>query len=222
MAIPEALVTALASLLGDRARTDEPLARHTSLRIGGPAELLVLPDTPAELGAVLRTAGTHAVRVTLLGGGSNLLVADGGIPGIVVKLGRGFAHLAWKEGQRHAVSEPLPLCRGQFAQAPFRHIEPRRRRVFGAAALWHAVPSSMLRFDHRISRGLPSLGGSPRSGTFPLRCPPGILHGRDGSRRPSIRLPRPRVRGAYSVIISTSSFRTPSASISRTVPMPAA
>ena len=97
MAIPEALVTALASLLGDRARTDEPLARHTSLRIGGPAELLVLPDTPAELGAVLRTAGAHAVRVTLLGGGSNLLVADGGIPGIVVKLGRGFAHLAWRE-----------------------------------------------------------------------------------------------------------------------------
>src|SRR5438445_544367 len=97
MAIPEALVTALASLLGDRARTDEPLARHTSLRIGGPAELLVLPDTPAELGAALRTAGAHAVRVTLLGGGSNLLVADGGIPGIVVKLGRGFAHLAWRE-----------------------------------------------------------------------------------------------------------------------------
>ena len=97
MAIAEALVTALASLLGDRARTDEPLARHTSLRIGGPAELLVLPDTPAELGAVLRTAGAHAVRVTLLGGGSNLLVADGGIPGIVVKLGRGFAHLAWRE-----------------------------------------------------------------------------------------------------------------------------
>src|SRR5262249_1706460 len=98
MAIPEALVTALSSLLGERVRVGEPLARHTSLRIGGPADLLVLPGTPAELGGVLRAAKAHAVRVTLLGGGSNLLVADGGIPGIVVKLGRGFAHLSWKEG----------------------------------------------------------------------------------------------------------------------------
>jgi len=98
MAIPEALVTALSSLLGERIRVGELLARHTSLRIGGPADLLALPDSPAELGGVLRAAKAHGVRVTLLGGGSNLLVADGGIPGIVVKLGRGFAHLSWKEG----------------------------------------------------------------------------------------------------------------------------
>ena len=97
MAIPEALVRSLSSLLGERVRVGEPLARHTSLRIGGPADLLALPDTPDELGGVLRAAKTHGVRVTLLGGGSNLLVADGGIPGIVVKLGRGFAHLSWKE-----------------------------------------------------------------------------------------------------------------------------
>ena len=97
MAIPEALVTALSSLLGERIRVGELLARHTSLRIGGPADLLALPDSPAELGGVLRAAKAHGVRVTLLGGGSNLLVADGGIPGIVVKLGRGFAHLSWKE-----------------------------------------------------------------------------------------------------------------------------
>jgi UDP-N-acetylmuramate dehydrogenase len=97
MAIPEALVRSLSSLLGERVRVGEPLARHTSLRIGGPADLLALPDTPDELGGLLRAAKTHGVRVTLLGGGSNLLVADGGIPGIVVKLGRGFAHLSWKE-----------------------------------------------------------------------------------------------------------------------------
>jgi len=95
MAIPEALVTALApcSVIGP---TDEPLARHTSLRIGGPANCSSSRHT-CELGAVLRTAGAHAVRVTLLGGGSNLPRRDGGIPGIVVKLGRGFAHLAWRE-----------------------------------------------------------------------------------------------------------------------------
>ena len=93
--LPQALVDALRAALGDRARPDESLARHTSFRVGGPADLLVLPDTDAELAEVVRTAAAHGHRVTLLGGGSNLLVGDGGVRGVVVKLGRGFADIAW-------------------------------------------------------------------------------------------------------------------------------
>jgi UDP-N-acetylmuramate dehydrogenase len=85
----------LAPLFGDRVRVDEPLARHTSYRIGGPADLLVRPDTTAELGVVLREAHARGIRVSLLGGGSNMLVGDGGIRGVVVKLGRGFRRLEW-------------------------------------------------------------------------------------------------------------------------------
>lgn len=84
----------LAALLGSRTRVGEPLARHTSLRVGGPADVLVQPDTPEELSVVLRTAAGHGVPVTMLGGGSNLLVGDGGIRGVVVKLGRGFRAVA--------------------------------------------------------------------------------------------------------------------------------
>ena len=93
--LPAALIDSIRARLGDRARPGEPLARYTSFRIGGPADLLVLPDTAAELAYVLATAAAFGARVTLLGGGSNVLVGDGGMRGVVVKLGRGFTRIEW-------------------------------------------------------------------------------------------------------------------------------
>src|SRR5207237_3730125 len=93
--LPVALIDTIRARLGERARPGEPLARHTSFRIGGPADLLVLPDTADELAYVLATAAAFGVRLTLLGGGSNVLVGDGGMRGVVVKLGRGFARITW-------------------------------------------------------------------------------------------------------------------------------
>src|SRR5207249_2069039 len=94
-ALPVALIDTIRARLGDRARPGEPLARYTSFRIGGPADLLVLPDTADELAHVLASAAACGTRVTLLGGGSNVLVGDGGMRGVVVKLGRGFARIDW-------------------------------------------------------------------------------------------------------------------------------
>jgi UDP-N-acetylmuramate dehydrogenase len=94
-AVPAAVVDAIRARLGNRARPGEALARYTSFRIGGPADLLVLPDTVEELAHVLATAAAAGVRVAFLGGGSNVLVGDGGIRGVVVKLGRGFARIEW-------------------------------------------------------------------------------------------------------------------------------
>src|SRR6266480_7144734 len=93
--LPAAFMHTIRARLGDRARPGEPLARYTSFRIGGPADLLVLPDTADELAYVLATAAAFGVRLTLLGGGSNVLVGDGGMRGVVVKLGRGFARITW-------------------------------------------------------------------------------------------------------------------------------
>lgn len=68
-----------------------PLAPMTWFRVGGAAEVLYLPADRDDLAAFLKGKPAD-VPVTLLGLGSNLLVRDGGVPGVVVRLGRAFAH----------------------------------------------------------------------------------------------------------------------------------
>ena len=65
----------------------EPMTKHTSFHIGGPAELMAQPQNEAELQSLLLKAAEAAVPVTLVGNGSNLLVRDKGIRGLVIKLG---------------------------------------------------------------------------------------------------------------------------------------
>jgi UDP-N-acetylmuramate dehydrogenase len=69
---------------------DEPLARHTSWRVGGPADAFVSPADEDDLCAVMRFASAHALPVTLLGAGSNLLVLDGGVRGLTLSLSEGL------------------------------------------------------------------------------------------------------------------------------------
>jgi UDP-N-acetylmuramate dehydrogenase len=91
----EATYVRLVATMGDRVRRAEPLARHTSFRIGGPADVLVQPTSAEALAAVVRTARATGQPLTVLGAGSNLLVGDGGIRGVVVKLGAGFRQVTW-------------------------------------------------------------------------------------------------------------------------------
>ncbi len=67
-------------------RQGEPMSRYTSFRIGGPARLMALPRTVGEARAALRAAAELEITPFFLGNGSNLLVADGGYPGFLVKL----------------------------------------------------------------------------------------------------------------------------------------
>ena len=66
---------------------NEPMSRHTSFKIGGPADLMAMPSNEEELCKLLKRAAEHNVHVTLVGNGSNLLVRDKGIRGLVIKLG---------------------------------------------------------------------------------------------------------------------------------------
>jgi UDP-N-acetylmuramate dehydrogenase len=63
---------------------DEPLKPYTSFKVGGPADLLALPKTVEELKALLGHAAQQDIPVTLLGGGTNVLVSDKGIRGLVI------------------------------------------------------------------------------------------------------------------------------------------
>ena len=71
-------------------RHHEPLANHTSFRIGGPAEWFAEPSTLEELLDILRDAARVGLPVSVVGGGTNTLAADRGIRGLTVHLGRGF------------------------------------------------------------------------------------------------------------------------------------
>jgi UDP-N-acetylenolpyruvoylglucosamine reductase len=67
-------------------KRDEPMAKHTTLRVGGPADLYVEPANEADLAAVLKFCGERGVKFFILGRGSNLIVRDGGFRGMVICL----------------------------------------------------------------------------------------------------------------------------------------
>jgi UDP-N-acetylmuramate dehydrogenase len=93
---------ALAARFGARARFDEPMARHTSFKIGGPADVWIEVETAAELSALFRIAYQHGTPVFVLGSGTNVLVSDRGVRGVVLHLGRGFRFTDWKVGGEEA------------------------------------------------------------------------------------------------------------------------
>jgi UDP-N-acetylmuramate dehydrogenase len=86
--IAEAARAGLRELLGERVRFDAPLARHTSLRVGGPADALAAPRDRAELARLLELCARHRLAHLVLGHGFNTLVLDGGVDGVVVQLAK--------------------------------------------------------------------------------------------------------------------------------------
>ncbi|MGI6491523.1 MAG: UDP-N-acetylmuramate dehydrogenase [Peptococcaceae bacterium] len=72
---------------GLRLKTGEPMCKHTSWRIGGPAEFFVEPENTLELQAVISLAKRRGLPLTVIGNGTNLLVGEKGISGIVLKIG---------------------------------------------------------------------------------------------------------------------------------------
>jgi UDP-N-acetylmuramate dehydrogenase len=75
------------SSIGTEVRTAVPLSRYTTLRLGGPAARFLAPATAEEIAAAIRVADRSGDPVLVLGGGSNLVVADAGFPGTVVQVG---------------------------------------------------------------------------------------------------------------------------------------
>lgn len=82
-------------------RRDEILARHTSMRVGGPADLFCEVESEAALASVVRHARAARLPLFLLGGGTNLVVSDRGVRGVTVKLGRSFVRTEWLAEDEH-------------------------------------------------------------------------------------------------------------------------
>jgi UDP-N-acetylmuramate dehydrogenase len=79
--------------LRGKIRFDEPLAHHTTFRIGGPADVFITAETPADIILAMQAAKAFNRACFILGGGSNLLVADEGFRGVVLTLGKSFQYI---------------------------------------------------------------------------------------------------------------------------------
>lgn len=69
---------------------DEPMKNHTSFKIGGPADVLIIPEKEEEIVDAIRFCREHQIKHFIMGNGTNLLVKDSGIRGVVIKVANGF------------------------------------------------------------------------------------------------------------------------------------
>ena len=78
----------------DQILQNEPMSRHTTFKVGGPADVMFLPESEDQVVAAIEAAKAEGVPIQVIGNGSNLLVRDGGIRGLVIALGEGIAAIA--------------------------------------------------------------------------------------------------------------------------------
>lgn len=103
---------------------DEPMSRHTSFRIGGPADMMAMPKNETELCNLLQKAAANNIPVTLIGNGSNLLVRDKGIRGLVIKLGNMLNEIKVEEnGITFGSGVSLALASRKAAENSFTGME---------------------------------------------------------------------------------------------------
>lgn len=81
--------------LGIYVKTNEPLKTYTSFRIGGPADVLIQPDSTESLSEILKACSDEGITPYILGRGSNVLVADDGVRGVVIVMGDAFSNIEY-------------------------------------------------------------------------------------------------------------------------------
>lgn len=97
---------------------EEPMRRHTSFRIGGPAEFYVQPSGEAELLSAIRFLRRVGQRYAVIGNGTNLLVNDAGIRGVVIEVGRGLSAVRIQDT---AVMAEAGILLSRLANAVLEH-----------------------------------------------------------------------------------------------------
>jgi FAD binding domain len=91
------LAAELKQISGLKVKIAEPLARYTSMKVGGPADYFIEAQTDAALASVLRLLNQRAMSFCLLGNGSNVLISDRGVRGAVIRLAGEFKKIEWQE-----------------------------------------------------------------------------------------------------------------------------
>lgn len=96
------LAQTLRALAPERLLENEPMARYTTFKVGGPADLMFFPESAQELQLALAAARVAQVPVQLVGNGSNLIVRDGGLRGLTIVMGEPFSQIRVEGTQLYA------------------------------------------------------------------------------------------------------------------------
>lgn len=94
----------------DKIKMQEPMSRHTTFKVGGPADCLVCPENADQLGGILNYLNKVGIPYFVLGNGSNLLVADAGYRGVVIKVGEDMSQVK-VEGKRIVAGSGATLAK---------------------------------------------------------------------------------------------------------------
>jgi len=129
-------------------RCDEPLARHTTLRVGGPADFYIEPADEKDLASIVKFCGENEIKFFVLGRGSNLLVCDGGFRGVVICLSQPSFGKIEIVGQASSLSimdrqDACPTIRcGAGAKLKNVSVEAKRNHLSGVEFL-EGIPGSV-------------------------------------------------------------------------------
>ncbi len=103
----------------ERVYTEEPMSRHTTFRIGGNADIFVTPGSISEIEQILKCCEEQSVPYYVIGNGSNLLVGDGGIRGVVIQIGAEFAEV--EVGEDNTIWVQAGCLLSKVASAAMEH-----------------------------------------------------------------------------------------------------
>jgi UDP-N-acetylmuramate dehydrogenase len=131
------LLQELQSISGLRVKISEPLARYTSIKVGGPADFFVEVESDDALAQLLSLLSLRAMPFCLLGNGSNVVISDLGVEGVVIHLVGDFKHAEWHEQTNQSWVE------AGAAQAVTQLVRQAARRGYGGLEFAEGIPGSV-------------------------------------------------------------------------------
>lgn len=132
-----ALARELKAISGLKLKIAEPLARYTSMKIGGPADYFIEVINPAALANLLRVLADHKADFCLLGNGSNVLISDRGVRGAVIRLAGEFKTVEWREA-----GDPIQVKAGA-AYAVTQLVREAARKGYAGLEFAEGIPGSV-------------------------------------------------------------------------------
>ena len=133
----EQFIRELRLIAGLAVKVHEPLARYTSIKVGGPADYFLEVEKAQALLQTLSLLRDHKVPFSLLGNGSNVLVSDLGVRGAVIRLGKEFRQIEWQE-----MEQGVWVAVGAACPVP-QLVRQAARRGYGGLEFAEGIPGSV-------------------------------------------------------------------------------